>query len=398
MISSPSGKPLKFLPKDHPVQAINAELLRRLRAAQDNLLDRHFDSPRDLCDQACRDCGVDPRLCEPLGDEPLFPFADSPRADLVQQLQSFAAGLGLPLETATEVVPVVAERIQLIRAFEDPDAVVDSVRRKVREVTDGFPREASQIERGKNPGDLLDPFLIAATQELMYGGDVYGAIEATASHKAMMMIEGLVGHLHEDVIGLMRGNVRVPEPRGVSQTALHPETNPFPGADVMQPPCNRKTSLRFHQVKSKMGSAKGGDAKRLGEQLQLLADIYQAQTFYDALIGKSLTGHRSMGGVLQAAPGAVVLVGQSAFHALTGSPVGAELLLRVYQSAFRHVAHETGYSIKEIAGTIAAEFLERAEAEGDDFLQVILRDVTEGAAADQDSRTYARRVRRPRRS
>jgi len=35
-------------------------------------------------------------------------------------------------------------------------------------------------------------------------------IGATVGHKVLMMIEGLLGHLHEDVLGAMRGNVRVP--------------------------------------------------------------------------------------------------------------------------------------------------------------------------------------------
>jgi hypothetical protein len=37
-------------------------------------------------------------------------------------------------------------------------------------------------------------------------------LTASVSHKALMMIEDLIGHLHEDVLGQMRGNVRAPEP------------------------------------------------------------------------------------------------------------------------------------------------------------------------------------------
>ena len=94
-----------------------------------------------------------------------------------------------------------------------------------------------------------------------------------------MMIEGLLGHLHEDVIGEMRGNVRAPEPRGGEQEEIDAAINPFPGADVVQPPGQRSEALRFHQIKSKTGSAKGGDGKRLGDQLRRLQES-MAATFF----------------------------------------------------------------------------------------------------------------------
>jgi len=376
---------LEFLPANHPINRIRPELLERLRRAQLNLITRQFGSARELCEQACREAGVDARLAESLRREPLLPFADLSRSSLIAKLLTAGASLGL----SQAAVSLVAERVQLIRAFEDPASVVETVRKKVELVVSKFPTKAAHIEQGTNPGDLLDPFITAATQELMYGGSVQGAIEATASHKAMMMIEGLIGHLHEDVIGAMRGNVRVPEPRGVEQEELDFVANPFPGADIAQPPWGEgQAKVRFHQVKSKTGSAKGGDAKRLGQQLKLLSKTYQADVYYDALIGKSLKGHRSKAGVLREAPIAVVLVGQAAFLALTGSASGAELLLRVYQSAFRDVAHSSGYSIGKIAGAIAAEFRSRAKSEGDDFLQLLLHDVTSGDPREQDSRSY----------
>jgi hypothetical protein len=214
----------------------------------------------------------------------------------------------------------------------------------------------------------------------------------------MMMIEGLIGHLHEDVLGAFRGNVRVPEPRGVEMEILDFRNNPFPGADVIQPPYNGGMRMRFHQIKSKMGSAKGGDGMRLGQQLRLLAETYDSDIYYDALIGKSLSGHRSRAGVQRAAPKAIVLVGQAALQMLTGSPIGGELLLHVYQTAFKDVARSTGYNIQEIAAAISAEFRSRATSKVEDFLHIILNDVISGDIRDQDSRTYIQRSRRNQRS
>jgi hypothetical protein len=201
-----------------------------------------------------------------------------------------------------------------------------------------------------------------------------------------MMIEGLLGHLHEDILGRMRGNVRAPEPRGKDQEKLDYLTNPFPGADLLQVPTKTGGKVRLHQVKSKTGSAKGGDGKRLGDQLQFLSEHYDAEIYYDALVGNTLVGHRSRAGVEKAAPRVTVLVGQAAFTKLTGSAHGASFLLRLYQESFRAAATATSYSIADVTQTIVGYFKQRAEKAGETFLEVVLQTSTGGAAQDQDSR------------
>ena len=225
----------------------------------------------------------------------------------------------------------------------------------------------------------------------------YAAVSATVAHKALMVIEGLMGHLHEDVVGAMRGNVRAPEPRGDDQERLDPLTNPFPGADVVQPPLADRP-LRVFQVKSKTGSAKGGDGRRLGLQLHALTQLYGGQAFYAALVGNTLRGHRSMTGVVKAAPDVVVLVGEAAIRELTGSPVGPQLLLRLYQSAFEMAARETGYTLPSVVAVICQTFKQHADALGEGFLETVLHDATAGPPEQQDSRAYAKpvRQRRPR--
>jgi hypothetical protein len=203
-----------------------------------------------------------------------------------------------------------------------------------------------------------------------------------------MMIEALLGHLHEDIIGEMRGNVRAPEPRGFNQEEIDPIDNPFPGADIIQPPLAFNEALRVHQVKSKTGSAKGGDGRRLGEPLRRLQRFYRAEIYYDALIGNTLKGHRSRRGVEQAAPGVIVLVGQAAFKVLTRSEIGGELLLRLYHAAFEQAAAATGYRLQEIVAGIVEAFQERALALDADYLQAVLKDSTEGVPNEQDSRLF----------
>jgi hypothetical protein len=286
------------------------------------------------------------------------------------------------------VARILGDHRNLLRAFSQPDRVIEFIESKVLGIIASFPRSAKQIECGKNPGDVIDPYLLAAAQHLLFAGSFEKTIDAGVSHKIFMMLEDLVGHLHEDVIGAMRGNVRIPEPRGAQQEGINFATNPFPGADIVQPPQQAGGRMRFHQVKNKTGSAKGGDGKRLGDQLQKLQDIYDGEIFYDALIGNTLRGHRSRAGVVAAAPTVVVLVGRSAFRELTRSAIGPELLLRVYQESFVDAARKGEYSYSELLKGIVALFKQRAEQAGTGYLEGVLRDVTDGPLADQDSRVH----------
>jgi hypothetical protein len=326
---------------------------------------------------------MDPALARFLADDSPLSAADKPLATLEIDWAPRLEQVGL---RADAVFPLL-ERMQLLRAFADPDTVISSVEGKVEAIVARLPRSAADIECGRNPGDVLDPFITAATQELLCSGKMEAAIEATVWHKAMMQLEGLAGHLHEDTLGAFRGNYRIPEPRGIDQEVLGPFTNPFPGADIAQPPLANGERPHLHQVKSKTGSAKGGDGARLGRQLRLLAETYSADVFYDALVGRTLRGHRSMAGVLRECPQTVVLVGEAAFSSLTRSPIGAELLLRVYRRAFREVARKHAYGIDDI-GAIVLEFAARSG--GDEFLDVLLRDTTCGPPEEQDSRVFNR--------
>lgn len=379
---------IRYLQPTHRIHQVRPDLVEQLRAAQSSLLWAEFQNTIDIGTAAAEAARVDARLARAISELTVQQLIDASRAALFTRASSVGAVLG----TSETSVALFVDRLQLVIAFSNADAVLEKVRRKVESIVDRFPRDRTELMCGQNPGDVLDPFITAATQELLFDGSAEGAIEGTAAHKAMMMVEGLIGHLHEDVIGSMRGNARAPEPRGAEQEAIHPMSNPFPGADIVQPPWRDGQRVRFHQVKSKTGSAKGGDGKRLGDQLSLLAATYDADIFYDSLVGNSLRGHRSMAAVIRAAPNVAVLVGQAAFRELTGSNAGADLLLRVYQQAFREVAQSRGYNIRDVASRIAEQF--RQSAAGEDFLEILLREVTEGPPSAQDSRLFVRRVRR----
>jgi len=384
---------LPFFPKTHPLQNCSDELKNRIIRAQRNLVDIEFASSGELCQRVLQDLKLSVKVPAPLYGETVSKLANASFGSLLDFFTTLLREADLPEQAIPLHAVNLVQRLQLVRAFDQADSLILQVREKVGRIVKTFPKTAADIHRGRNPGDVLDPYIIAATQTLMYAGNFEQAVAGTVAHKALMIIEGLLGHLHEDVIGEMRGNIRAPEPRGEDQENLSVKDNPFPGADVVQPPYNASTKLRFHQIKSKTGSAKGGDAKRLGDQLKRLQKFYGGEIYYDALIGTTLRGHRSKMGVESAAPSVVVLVGEAAFKELTRSDVGPQLLMRVYQTAFQEVSQESGYNVESMAAGIVAAFRQRVEEQGEGFLEVILKDVTGGAADEQDSRIYNQRER-----
>ena len=379
------------VPATHPLNKLNAALRARLVQAQSELIDMEFRTAGELLRRAFDDLKLNLVAPPVTAAQPVGAIADLNYKRLVFLFADLLRASGVPDQANRRQAANLAHRVQLLRAFKDPDRIVGETVKKVSTIVSGFPRNAEHIQRGRNPGDVLDPYILAASQQLVYGGDLEGTFTATVAHKILMIIEGLMGHLHEDVVGAMRGNVRAPEPRGEDQETLDPATNPFPGADIVQPPLGKHRPLRFHQVKSKTGSAKGGDGRRLGLQLLELQRLYGGEIFYDALIGNTLRGHRSMAGVLRAAPNVVVLVGESAFLSLTGSSIGPELLLRLYQAAFDVSAQQSGYRIQDVVEAVYGTFRQRAAEAGETFLDTILHDAIGGTPNEQDSREFERR-------
>ncbi len=379
---------IQFLEPNNPAHRISASLRAQIDTAQGNLLSRRFSNAHEFFDRVLQDARLSLKSPTQLRDQPIGFLTDLRSRDLSAWVRRYLMDSGTPEQMVIHHAEAVSERVRLLTAFDEPDLAIESTVQKVQEIVDRFPKTHEDILCGRNPGDVLDPFILAATQTLMFGGEFEATVEATVAHKALMMIEGLLGHLHEDVIGKMRGNVRVPEPRGQDQETLNPELNPFPGADVLQPPYHIGGKFKFHQIKSKTGSAKGGDGRRLGEQLKRLHDLYEGDIYYHALIGNTLRGHRSKAGVERAAPGVVVLVGKASFNCLTQTVVGPDLLLQLYHSAFTTVATRTGYRVDTMAAAIFGHFAERAEREGEGFLELILEEATEGPAEQQDSRLF----------
>lgn len=385
---------IEFLADKHPAQRIGAPLKGEMIRAQRSIMSRAFPDAAEFCSRLFDDLKLAIDAPKDLVGEPVGLVADLPFADLEGFFQSIVIAAGIPPSNAADHAKGLARRAQLLRAFDDPDAVLGWAKAKVIAITADLPKTASDIECGRNPGDVLDPYLLAATQSLLCAGDFRQAISATVTHKALMILEGLMGHLHEEVIGRMRGNIKNPEPRADNAKILDYQQNPFPGADVIQPPQKAGDPLRLHQVKSKTGTMNAAGGASLAEQMRQLRMTYPGAELYShSLVGNTLRGHRSMGGMLRAEPAIVVLVGDASFRLLTGSENGAELLLRLYQSAFELAAVETGYSVETMTTTIVETFKDRAEIAGEGWLESVLHQSTRGDLINLDSRTYLRRQR-----
>ncbi|MBI3444407.1 MAG: hypothetical protein HY055_03375 [Magnetospirillum sp.] len=380
---------LQFFPQRHPIHRLSEEMKREFVRAQQSVLPVAFPSAFSFCERVLSDLKLAITPPAEMKDKPAAAAADLELADLVTLFDGMLRSANIPNSARQMHADNLSRRAQLIRAFDSPDTVLEWVTTKVVQIVADLPKTAADIEVGRNPGDVLDPYLLAANQALLCEGDFKQAISATVTHKALMILEGLMGHLHEEVIGRMRGNVRNPEPRADNAEILDFTLNPFPGADVVQPPLFDGDCLRLHQIKSKTGTLNSSGGKRLAEQMRQLRMAYPGGELYShSLVGNTLRGHRSMGGMLRVEPSLIVQVGQASFRVLTGSESGAELLVRVYQAAFELAAEQTGYSVENMTRAIVQTFIKRAEAEGEGYLESVVHKSTRGTAANLDSRTY----------
>lgn len=407
---------VRFLPPDHAIHRTSEGTQAALREAQDSTLTAQFADAHGFMEQVLDDLKSAIHPPEAMKGKPPADVADLPMAGLVDLWRGLYLGAGSPPDAAGNLAAAAAERSQLLRAYRHPEVMLRWVKEKVEEQVAKMPKGAADLRQGRNKGDVLDPYILAATQLLLFGGDRDAAVNAAMAHKALMVLEGMLGHLHEEVTGKMRGNVRVPEPRkrkraasGAGEDAgedaegvrdagkLDLVTNPFAGADAVQPPLFQGDRLSFHQIKSKTGSMNSSGGRALGLQMKGLADTYEGSLLYShSLVGPTLSGHRSMKAIENVEPRVVCTVGDAAFRVLTRAGNGAELLLRVYVAAFREVSGGPGrlipgtarYDLTQATAAAVAEFEQEARAAGEGFLETLLHNATRGPDDQQSSPAF----------
>jgi len=284
--------------------------------------------------------------------------------------------------------------------WEDMDEVAATLSRIFDQVIVDMPRRLKDVEEGGGGRDVLDPFIVGFASRLLSSGSVPDLLRLLIAHKCMMKLEDLIGHLHEETLGRAAGAERVPEPQGVADASgrrnkevWHPTLNPYPGADA------RHGESEFYQIKNKTGSAKGSDGEKLGRQFQELAEHYpESSRYYVSMIGRTLSGHRSMGAFLRNDPGAEVLVGLSAFQQLGQHRDTPDIILELYLETFEEALKRNHYDYERIVAEITHEWVEKHGS--DDPIQALVQDMilpSDRSGANQSSRTYQSGVRRGRR-
>ena len=284
--------------------------------------------------------------------------------------------------------------IKRLMIFENPKEVKSEIRPHFERLIKSLPRTLDELEVSGGGRDVLDPFIVAFDQLLLSRNSLTALLNNLLAHKCLMKLEDLIGHLHQEVLGRARGNIRVAEPEGVmgvdgklNKELWHAEKNPYPGADVRHQPSE------FYQIKNKTGSAKGSDGEKLGRQFRAIAERHpESQRFYVGMIGKTLAGHRSMGAFVRTDPGAEVLVGLAAFQQLGGHRDTATVLLDIYVEVFKKVCEELKFDFVEISAKMAEQW-KKKHGEGDPAHRLLLDTITPNKPEDQSSLTYGRKGR-----
>lgn len=299
------------------------------------------------------------------------------------------------LESVFDVAPEAAQRykvhLQRMLLWEDLSSVKTILTSLFDRVIAGLPRSLADLEQGSGR-DPLDPFIVAFAAPLLGGSSQTELLRALLIHKCMMKLEDLIGNLHQEALGRAAGLERVPEPVGVplpdgkrDKESWHETLNPYPGVDV------RRGNEEFYQLKNKTGSAKGGDGARLGRQLREIATRYpESRRYYASVVGRTLSGHRSMGAVRAADPDAEVLVGLATFQQLGLHRDTADIVMELYLEEFDEAIKRNHYDVDEILARITQEWV--AKHPGENPALAMLRDtITPLHPDDQSSRTYMRR-------
>lgn len=197
------------VPSGHVLNRLSEPLKERIVAAQSDELGVQFRNAYELCARVFSDLKIALRPPRSTKATSAPDLGDKPTKELVRFYSAILAKNGVPEQAISLQAANLTHRTQLLRAFREPDKVIQETCAKVAGVVGMFPKTADNIRCGHNPGDVLDPYILGAAQVLMCAGDFQHTISATVAHKVLMIIEGLLGHLHEDVIGAMRGNVRL---------------------------------------------------------------------------------------------------------------------------------------------------------------------------------------------
>jgi hypothetical protein len=148
---------LGFLPPRHPAHRIGDALRGELIRAQRSIIDRAFANAAEFCERVVADLRIAIDVPARLAAEPVEAVANLPFAELQELFAAMLAEAGTPESGIALTATNLARRAQLLRAFDDPDAVLQWATAKVMAIVAHLPKSAREIECGRKPGDVLHP-------------------------------------------------------------------------------------------------------------------------------------------------------------------------------------------------------------------------------------------------
>lgn len=270
-----------------------------------------------------------------------------------EMIEAFEQSVHPTDDQVLEELRITAER-HLV--FEDVAAVREKVVEDViKPKFEDLPRDIDDIVVGNNPGDVIDPFLVALNMQLLTDDrETEELVRNILVHKCLMKFEDLMGHLHEHTLGRAGGCEWIPEPAGDNKYEYDPVDNPYLGADA------RRSELEFFEIKNKTGSEKGSGGEKIGNQMAKLGEEYDgASRYYTSVIGQTLKGHRSKGAAERADPGLEVLVGLTTIQAIGRHRNTPRVLLEFYIELFEEAAEEIDFRIDEVVERVTEQWEER---------------------------------------
>lgn len=281
-----------------------------------------------------------------------------------------------------EVLTELRMTVERHLVFED----VEQVRKKVVDDIiepkfEDLPRDIDDIVVGSNPGDVIDPFLVALNKQLLTEGGTKELVRNIIVHKCLMKFEDLMGHLHEHTLGRAGGCKWIPEPSGDKKYEYDPVENPYLGADA------RRDESEFFEIKNKTGSEKGSGGRKIGEQMQKLGEVYDgSERYYTSVIGQTLKGHRSKGAAEREDPELEVLVGLTTIQKIGLHKNTPRVLLEFYLELFTEAAEKSDFDIDSVVERVTGQWEERYGEE--DPLEGILYWSIVGDPRQQTNETY----------
>ena len=136
--------PIDFLASRHPVNRINPEVLARMEQAQATLFLRSFPNALTFAQRVLDDLKLSVSVHPELADQPASALGERPFLELQSFYKTVLESAGITGTSSAIHAVNLAQRTQLIRAFENPDSAVSRVTEKVAEITQGFPKKSGR--------------------------------------------------------------------------------------------------------------------------------------------------------------------------------------------------------------------------------------------------------------